>query len=288
LHDSRQLAGGFASYQQARGFSTETIRVRLVVVHTFATWLEPMGLLDVHREHVEGFLADRKRCQDGSKNSYLSHLRAFYHWAMREGRVEIDPTALIDRARTRKRLPRPITEADFFQAVRMADRRMRAWLLLAGVGGLRCKEIAGLQLDDLWWDAGIIVVSDPKGNEERTVPMHPVLELALRDYGLPLRDPLFPCYGDPRRGPLSRKTISRTGNAFLRDLGIPSTMHKLRTRFGTLTYRNSRDLLLVAKLMGHKSTATTEAYVAFTPGADAVKVVTSLPVGDQHPTLFDA
>jgi integrase/recombinase XerD len=288
LHDSRQLAAGFATYQRARGFSDDTVRARLLVLRLFASWMEPAGLLEAERHHVERFLADQRRCQPTSKNSYLSHLRAFFHWCQRDGHVAANPTALIDRARVRKRVPRPITEADFFQAVRMADRRMRAWLLLAGVAGLRVKEIAGLRIDDLWWDAGIIVVSDPKGHEERTVPMHPVLELALRDYGLPLRDPLFPSYGDPRRGPLTRKAIGQAGNLYLHDLGIASTMHKLRARFATLTYRESRDLVLVARLMGHKSTLTTEDYVLVTPGADAVKVVTSLPVGDQHPTLFDA
>jgi integrase len=286
--DTAKLAARFSAYQRARGFSDDTLRVRVMVVRLFDAWLEPRSILTARRADVEGFLRDRTRCSPSSRNNYLSHLRAFYWWAMREGLVESDPTALVERARVRKRVPRPIGEADFARALALADRRMRVWLLLAGVAGLRVQEIAGLRVDDLMFDAGVLVVVEPKGNTERTVPIHPALAEALRDYGVPTHDPLFPAHGDPGRRPMARRSIGYTANNYLAGLGIGSTMHKLRARFATMTYRSSRDLLLVAKLMGHSSTLTTEDYVALTPGADAVKVVMTLAAGPQHPSLFDA
>jgi integrase/recombinase XerC len=57
--------------------------------------------------------------------------------------------------------------------------------------------------------------------------------------------------------------VSRIGCDYLNDLGIESTMHKLRHWFGTQTYRTSgHDLLLVKDLLGHARVTTTEGYPA--------------------------
>jgi integrase/recombinase XerD len=63
--------------------------------------------------------------------------------------VEKDPTADILRPRMPRAVPRPISDADLIDALDQASPDVRAMLACAAYQGLRAKEIAGLQRDDI-------------------------------------------------------------------------------------------------------------------------------------------
>jgi integrase len=69
--------------------------------------------------------------------------------------------------------------------------------------------------------------------------------------------------GEP--GPPSATRVSERINAHLHGLGITGTAHALRHRFGTVLYRETRDPLLVARVMGHASVDTTKGYLLVDP-----------------------
>ena len=78
---------------------------------------------------------------------------------------------------------------------------------------------------------------------------------------------------DRARGPVQ---ISHLCNQHLHDCGIAATLHQLRHRFGTGTYRVTRDLRVVQELLGHESVSTTAGYAAYDK-ADAIRAVENLP-----------
>lgn len=182
-----------------------------------------------------------------------------------------DPTARIARPRVDRRLPRPIGGPDLRAAMAAAGPMLRAWLTLGALQGFRCKEIAGLRVEDLVLDGDpLLVVSCPKGHRQRSVPLHPDVVAALDAYGLPRSGFVF-LNGGVRFTPYQ---VSRVGNRFLRTVGVAATMHQLRHWFGTSTYRATKDLLLVQNLLGHASPVTTAVYAAFAPaGGDAVRAL---------------
>lgn len=196
---------------------------------------------------------------------YVVHAREFYAWAISAGYHADNPAARLPVPKVPRRLPRPISENDLADAVTSADERIRLWLVLAAWVGLRAQEIAYLRRENVadTADPPVLLVTKTaaKGSRERVVPLSEFAVSELHRHGLPARG-----YVSRRRdgqpGPNQPWLVSRLANQHLRAQGIPATLHQLRHRFGTQTYRASRDLRLVQELLGHASPTTTAGYAA--------------------------
>jgi site-specific recombinase XerC len=217
---------------------------------------------------------------DEATGSYVSCVRQFYAWAVFENRITVNPAAGLPIPKIGRRLPRPIGEDDLYSALETAPRRIRPWLVLAGWAGLRAKEIAYLRRDcvlDSAANPALLVAADAtKGRDERIVPMSAFVLGELRGYGLPAAGWLFE-RRDGQRGPNKPWMVSQLANEHLHACGIAATLHQLRHRFGTETYRSSRDLRAVQELMGHARPSTTAGYAAYA-NESAVDAVNALPL----------
>lgn len=233
------------------------------VLTSFDRWLDETELVTATRDDVLGWL-DSLKVAPRTRYQYLSCLAAFYRWAGDEDLIDGDPTRKIPRPQRPRNLPRPIALNDLTMAVNLSSPRMRCWLLLGALAGLRCKEIAGLMVDDLRrdLDTPTLIVSSPKGNRERAVPIHPDLDLALAGYGIPRAGYLFPADHNPGR-PVAPWNVSHHLGKFLHDLGIQATAHQLRHFFASSVYAASHDLRLTQELCGHASPTTTSVYVTW-------------------------
>lgn len=253
------VLAAFAAHQQMHNRAARTIIHYRRVLSCFARWFDGK-LLAASREDVTGYL-DSLRVVPRTRYQYLSCLSTFFGWALDEGHIESNPCRRIPRPQRPRDLPRPIARGDLHIAVSLAGPRMRCWLLLGGFAGLRCKEIAGIMVDDIRrdLDTPTLIVSAPKGHRERAVPLHPDLELALADYGIPRAGWLFPAQQNPGR-PVAPWNVSHGVATFLREIGINATSHQLRHFFASSVYRASHDILLVQNLLGHASPTTTAVY----------------------------
>lgn len=242
--------------------------------HTGKDWTESTAV------DLETFL-DRPMSNE-SRATEVSHLRALFGWAVDYEVVGSDPTRRLKRPRLPRRLPQPIGEADLAWAIDTAPMRVRPMLLFACYAGLRAMEIAALRADDLWWNADppVIVVSDGKGGAPGVVPLSPVLEAELRVCDLPRRGWLFPRH-DGQPGPVPAHLVSHLCNDHLHSLGINSTLHKLRHRFGTQVLRHSGNLRHAQEALRHRSITSTQIYTAVTNVelAAAVNAVPSVRLG---------
>jgi integrase len=244
-----------------------TIRAREICLVAFAATLEPHQLRDATREDVEAYLS--RPLAPESRRTYRSHLRAFYGWCVEEGYLQHDPTARIPAVRVKRGTPRPVPDADLLRALDLADRRMRAWLLLMSLAGLRCMEVAALRPADLLDSPSgpILFLRDVKGGGTATVPAHPAVVEALAC--VPIRDDAW--------WQVSPTTLSSAVNRHLRAAGVSSTAHALRHWAGTNWYRASgHDLLTTAQLMRHTNVTATQVYAkvdAERPGQVARAVV---------------
>lgn len=237
------------------GVRPTTIRCRAGVLDAVRRHLKH-SILTASREELETFLA-RPLSQE-SRRAYRSHLRCFYEWAVEESVIRTDPSRRIPAFRVPPTVPRPITGSDLDQAINSASGRMRAWLLLMALGGLRCCEVAALRPDDVMQtnEGVLLFLRECKGGGTATVPAHPAVVEALA--ALPIRDGAWwTCNAD---------SVSAQTNTYLKSLGIPSTAHKLRHYAATSWYRSSGyDLLITAQLMRHTSVRTTQVYAQLDP-----------------------
>jgi len=241
--------------------------------------LLPCPLLEASREDL---LAWREGLQlsPGAISHYVSHAREFYAWAVSAGLVSGNPADELPVPPVPRLLPRPIPEDPLMNAVLLAERPIRLMLVLAAWCGLRAKELALLRraciLDRASPPFLMVAADATKGHHERIVPLCPFVVTELDLFGLPASGVIF-TRGDGRPGPNAPWRISQRCNRYLHEQGIPETLHQLRHRFGTETYRATRDIRLVQELMGHASPVTTAIYTLVSPAA-AAAAVAALPV----------
>lgn len=262
----------FRQYQAWRHFSERTITGRARLLTNLAHFLgrDPV---DSSTKELERWLAS---CSLGarSKAMYLSVLRAYFRWAVDDGRRKDNPALKIPSPRLPRTIPRPIATKDLELALSRADPRMKAWLTLGCYAGFRCVEISRLDRDHVLegHDPPLLLVLNGKGGHQRAIPLNLNVEKALRNYGLPNRGPLFRLNNGR---PIQAQTVSYYINHFLHSLGIASTAHRLRSWFATTLHARTKDLPLVSELLGHASLKTTSLYVAFSP-SQAAEVVRNL------------
>jgi integrase len=256
-----ELASDWTVAMRRRGLSAGTIEAR-----------HGVDVATARPADVERWL-DESPLSASGRYTAVSHLHAFYRWAARAGRVEHDPTVLVERPRVGQRLPRPIHPTDLAIAVLNARGAMLAALLFGAGCGLRCCEIARLRWDDIH-DGRVRVHG--KGGRERVVPLHPELAPALEALE---RSSVYVLPGwQSRQAANPGLRASQRINAHLRALGISATAHQLRHYAATHAYRASHDLRAVQKLLGHASPSTTAIYTAFDTD-DLAAVVDAIPIG---------
>lgn len=239
-------------HMRRRNLAHSTIDVRRRRLERFDAFA---GLDTADSSDVERFL-DSRELNAKSTYDWLSHLSSFYRWAIDHGHASSDPTARVPRPRLRRQLPRPIATGDLQVALEMATPMMRAWLSLGAFAGLRCVEIARLEVDDVLWHDELLRVHG-KGDRERLVPMHAEIARTLRMTPMPSRGRVF---RRPRGGGYPAAQVSREVSLYFDSLGMSATAHQLRHWFGTNVYRSSRDLRVTQELLGHASPTTTAIY----------------------------
>lgn len=254
-----------------RGLRPNTVRSRGDVLGRVSEFLgKPL------REATEGDLLRWEQAQVAgrkpeTRRAYVSHVKAYYRWAVLSGIVGADPSLRLTNPRLNRALPRPVSEDDLRRAVELARPKMKLMILLGAFCGLRCQEIAGLHWTDLRTEGEQItlLVREGKGGKERVVPVPVVVLEAMVAYGRRRSGPMF--YGLDA-GQMEAKSVSRSLNRFFEHNRMAFTAHQLRHRYGTTAYRLSKDLRMTQELLGHSSPTTTARYAAYDKSNEAEMV----------------
>lgn len=147
--------------------------------------------------------------------------------------------------------------------------RDRAILLCFTELGLRCSEVANLQLKDILWNTGTIVIRKTKTHAERELPLSNKLGSALEKYVLQARSPQLgsPLFYKSKyrvNEPASTENIRSVIRRLFSKNEITGThlgTHALRRTVGSQLYNKGNSLKTVADLLGHTSVSATKAYV---------------------------
>lgn len=271
MNDAELLAA-FANHQQQQNRKRRTIIVYRSYFRSFAMTLGDRSLLEATADDIEAYV--KAHCVAArSRYQYLSRFQTLYRFAIDQGWLDKDPAVKIPRPTLPRGLPRPISSEDLSIAIQTADLRVKSMILLGALAGLRCQEIAGIDVSDLLLhtEVPMLLVTHPKGWQERTVPLHTQIIDALADYGLPRTGPIYPHTLIPGE-PIGPYTASRLINEHLHGLGITSTAHTLRHYFGTQLYLECHDIRLVAAMLGHQDLATATVYAAYSQSEAAAAI----------------
>lgn len=246
-----------------RGLVDGTIEKRTSVARRLSTHAD-VDLIDVTTGHIENWL-DSRTVTARTRYTDISHVSAFFRWAIREDLADADPTARIDRPKVRAGIPRPIDTHDLRYALRQSSSaELTAMLHLAAFAGLRCAEIAHLNVEDF---NGDMMLVHGKGGKDRVMPVHPLVRASLSALARPAYGSVFG---------LEPWQVSHVIRRHLTDCEIRASAHQLRHWFATAAYEASgNDLRMVQELLGHSSPTTTAIYTRWSRSR-SVDVVMSM------------
>ncbi len=204
---------------------------------------------------------------------WISSLKRFYAYAMRERKLVADPTVRLDAPKRTPRFPKTLSEQDVEALLGAPDvesvlgLRDRAMLELLYATGLRVTELVSIKSVQVGLDMGVVRVMG-KGSKERLVPMGELASDWIERYMKTARveqlrggasDFLFLT---ARRAPMTRQgfwhIIKRYGFAAIPDKRL--SPHTLRHAFATHLINHGADLRVVQMLLGHADISTTQIY----------------------------
>lgn len=273
-------APGFSTYlRHERGLRDATLDLYDEHLRAFAAYLSAQGRADLQELSpavVSGFLTERSQSLSRSTvRVRCAVLRVFLSYLYRERLIARDLSLIVEAAPCYRlaHLPRSIAVEDVRKVLDSIDRRTvlgrrdYAMLLLLVTYGLRAREVAALNLDDIEWRHDRLRIPARKAGHSTAYPLSPRVGAAVLEYlkaGRPptsLRQVFFhvtaPC------APITQGAVSSRAAHYLRRASISGS------RLGSHTLRHSCvqrlveagwSLKAIGDYVGHASPASTEIY----------------------------
>lgn len=191
----RDRAPGFFPYlSEERGLRQTTIHSYVHNLRVFEAYLERAGVSDlpaISPPLISTFLTERaQRLGALGMQGCTGTLRVFLRYVYRQDITPTDLSRSVTRGRGYKQasIPRAIAWADVQRVLDGVDRRSAigkrdyALLLLLVSYGLRAREIAAMQLDDLDWKQAQLRVPTRKGGHSTVYPLSATVGDAIIEY----------------------------------------------------------------------------------------------------------
>lgn len=275
-----KVVSGFRDYLlHERGLSQATLLNYIPVIEQFLSERFKARNPDVGQlraSDVTGFVLRRSRQMNPvCAKLMVTALRSFFRYLRHRGALSLDLAGCVPAVPnwSLSGLPRFISTADVERVLECSDRktsvgrRNYAILLLLARLGVRAGEVVHLNLDDIDWNAGRIVVHG-KGGKSAPLPLAPDVGASLADYIRHHRPHsatrrVFIRHRAPLVGFGNSSTISSLVRRALKRAGVESAhtgAHVLRHSLATSLLRQGGSLDEIGELLRHQSPNTTAIY----------------------------
>jgi site-specific recombinase XerD len=266
--------------RQERSFMSGTVGQYLTVARRFL-WHRfrdgKIKLKELRTKDVSDFVLKDSGIR-GRRSAQLmtSVLRSFLNYLFQEGKTTTNLAMAIPATAGGRlsELPRYLEAAEVEKLLRSCDRRQNAGrrdyavLVLLARLGLRASEVVHLELDDIDWAAGELVVRG-KGNRVDRMPLLQEVGKAVADYlqrGRPsgsTRRVFVHCKAPYAGFSSPPNAVSGIVNRALARAGLNPPnhgAHLLRHSLATNLLRNGASLTQIGQVLRHQQTQTTEIY----------------------------
>jgi integrase/recombinase XerD len=210
---------------------------------------------------------------DHSINCYVRSVRAFWSWLAGEGIIDENPFARVKVPRAPRKVIPTFSPSQIRALLGAIDTatpegfRDCVIILTLLDTGLRVSELAGLRLDDVWLEEGVLKVTG-KGGKERIIPIGKGVRRLLWRYISGVRpgpenpscDAVF-LTADGR--PLTVHRIRNRMTVYGRRAGLSGVRcspHTLRHTAAVSFLRNGGDVFSLQRLLGHSTLLMTRHY----------------------------
>lgn len=265
-----------ASLWLERGLSENTRLAYARDLKQTDDWLAVQGktLLSAQESDFLRFLAERYQAGRSPRSvaRWLSTLRGFYRYLVRENLHSLDPTQHLKHPKLGRALPESLSTEEVEGLLRAPDvkdpvgLRDRAMLELLYASGLRITELVSLAPVNVNFRQGLVRVTG-KGEKERLVPMGDAAQAWLAKFLEEGREKLAPggcsvMFPSNRGRMMTRQTFWHAIKRYALRAGIEKSIspHTLRHAFATHLVNNGADLRAVQMMLGHSDLSTTQIY----------------------------
>jgi len=230
-------------------------------------------LAEIRSQHIRQIVAQLHRQGLGGKSlsRWLSAMRSFFEFAIRNGWAKNNPADAIQAPKSPKKLPKTLDVDQTAQFVSVQGDselalRDRALLELIYSSGLRLAEVVGLDLQNIDMHEEMVTVLG-KGNKQRMLPIGSHAIKALKAWLVQrktfLKDDAEKAVFISKRG---TRITHRAVQMRMQQLSVAQGMdtpvhpHMLRHSFASHMLESSGDLRLVQEMLGHANISTTQIY----------------------------
>jgi site-specific recombinase XerD len=245
---------------EIRGLSVNTRKAYLRCMDLFVNrFVRPPSALtlDDVREYQIHMTRERK-ISWSAFNQAVAAIRFFYTVTLKKDwKIEQIPYQ-----KTRRQLPE-ILGADKLAALfSVPNPKHRAILMAMYAGGLRVGEVTHLKVSDIDSQRMVLRIEQGKGRKDRYVMLSVRLLEVLREYWRAARPRTWLFPGQDPAKPLSRHAVNVLLERAKKAANIPGRVypHLLRHSFATHLLENGANLLVIQRLLGHRSLRSTEIY----------------------------
>lgn len=265
-----------------RGLAENTLSSYYRDLHQFLDWVKQKDVTaveQVQRNHIMAYLLHLQKAgrAPATVSRHLAALKSFYHFLLRDGVIEIDPTSNLDAPKLVKKLPHVLTVQEVDKLLDQPDiakasgLRDKAMLELLYATGLRVSELMALDSTHVNLELGFVRCFG-KGAKERIVPMGSVAARHLDEYLQIGRNKLVKhgeeeaLFVNQHGRRLTRQGFWKLLKKYAAAAGVKKaiTPHTLRHSFATHLLENGADLRAVQEMLGHADITTTQVYTHLT------------------------
>jgi len=276
-----QLQREYEQYLTAeRGLAPVTVSGYVDVLRRFLTEQFGKGALDLNTLTASMITTFVLRHAGTMSPRYaqgmVTALRSMCRFLQQQGAIDRDLVAAMPSVSDWRRatLPKYLTSEEVERVLQTCNRqttvgrRDYAILLLLARLGLRAGEIVALELDDIRWRVGEILVRSSKRLPQDRLPLLTEVGDALARYLHRDRPPhttrhVFLCTRAPRRGFANPSTVSTIVRRALARAGLSPTLkgaHLFRHSLATRMLRHGASLPEIGMVLRHRTVQTTEIY----------------------------
>lgn len=265
-----------------KGLSKKTLSAYASDLLRYTTFLRSNGISDPTLADAATLLRylihlRNKGLAARSRARHLVSIRGFYRFLNQEGRIETDPSRLVELPKSGLYLPDVISPESVFRLLDAPDKskpagiRDMAMLEITYAAGLRVSELVYLEVNSVNLEAGFVRVIG-KGKKERLVPIGRPACRKIQFYLESARPALLKTGTSrylfvARAGkPLTRQGFWKLLKKHVANAGIPGnvTPHTLRHSFASHLLEGGADLRAVQVMLGHADISTTQIYTHVT------------------------
>ncbi len=214
------------------------------------------------RKEISAYLSEiaMQEVSESELNRHISALKWYYKHVEGWSEVRLE---VVRRPKKPNRLPKILSQGQVLRMLQSLKNRKHLSMMMLSYGcGLRPSEVVSLRHDDLHLERGQIHVPRSKHKKERVVNMPECVVPVLNAYIMEQRPDYWLFPGQEASKHYSQSSLRKIFDRARSYASVPKkfTLYSMRHSFATHLMESGTQLRFIQKLLGHRSSKTTEIY----------------------------